>query len=80
VKNFSPLKAAAFTDAKKTSLRRITATVTIKAFNKEISLKIFNINDKKQYRASSSESPYVFLLPQWKAKRFFLENIDKLKE
>jgi len=80
MRNFSPLKAAAFTDDKKTSLNRATATITIKAFNKEINLKIFNINDKKQYRASSSESPYVFTLPQWRAKKFFLENIEKLKE
>jgi hypothetical protein len=80
ISNFSPLKAASFTDDKKKSLSRATAVITLKAFSKEISLNIYDMDDKKQYRATSSESPYVFTLSRWRAQKFFFENIEKLKE
>ncbi|HOO71908.1 MAG TPA: DUF4340 domain-containing protein [Spirochaetota bacterium] len=74
-----PLKAAGFPDMKKEKLGRPSTVVTINAFNAETELRIYDNNADKKYVASSSASPYVFTLDEWKARKFFIDSLESFK-
>ena len=74
-----PLKATAFPDMKKDKLGRASTVVTVNAFNAETELCIYDKNTDKKYVASSSASPYVFTLDEWKARKFFIDSLESFK-
>ena len=76
------LTAVSFSTIEKNILTNPTCSIKIKSENKEIELNIFQMDKDKDKRfiATSSESPYVFTLDEWRVKKFFLENIEGLKE
>ncbi len=74
----NPLRASSFPDLEKDKLknRLPLAVVRIKAFSKEITLSILYKNSEDRYVSISSESPYVFTVDEWMAKKFFINSID----
>jgi hypothetical protein len=81
VNSFNPLKAVAFPDHNKNSLRNPTATVKLKAYNKDILLSIFGKSKDKEYHylCTSSESPFVFTMTKWDVEKYFV-TIGDLKK
>ncbi len=77
---FSPLRASAFPETEKSSLSKPAGSLKIKAFNREITVSFHEQDKDKKYMATSSESPYVFTLDEWRVKKYLLENIEGLKE
>ena len=77
LKVFSPLTATGFSVVTKESLRAPVATVVVKTARKEITLTLFE--KEKEFLAVSSESPYVFTVSEWTARKFMVENIDNFK-
>ena len=78
--NFDPLRASAFPDMQAQTLGRARTAVKIKAFGKDMDLKIYTKNKDDKYIATASESPYVFTIDEWKAKKFFITGLDALKK
>lgn len=77
----NPLKAIDFPVIDKSSLKNPVCEIKIYAEKKEIFLKIFEKEkDKNHYPAISSESPYVFLMDEWKTKKLFIDKIEDLKD
>lgn len=52
----------------------------VKAFNKDITVKIFRQQKDKKYPAISSESPYVFTMDEWHVKKYFIENLKDFRD
>ncbi len=77
---FSPLRASSFPETQKSSLGKALGSLKIKAFNKMISVDFFKQQKDKKYFATSSESPFVFTLDEWRVKKYLIENIEGLKE
>lgn len=81
VNSFNPLKADGFTSLNKDSLKSPRCVVTVKAYQKNITLSIFGTESGKEdrYLCTSSESPYVFALKKWSVERYFkkLEDFKK---
>lgn len=75
-----PLRAAGFSEIDRKALGPVQAVVKVKAFDKDMEVSIYYKKDEKNYLAVSSESPYVFTLEEWKAKKFFLKGLDTLKK
>lgn len=76
--SFSPIKADSFSDLKKKDMQGLLCSVKTKLFNKDIDIKIHK-KDGDIYLCSSSESPYVFKLSDWNAKKYF-KNIADFKQ
>ncbi|MDY6970204.1 MAG: DUF4340 domain-containing protein [Spirochaetota bacterium] len=68
------IRANSFPNIDIKTLRKPESIVSIKALGRSIDLKLFHKgkekDDEKMYICSSSESPYVFTLSEWKAKKF----------
>jgi len=77
---FSPLRASAYPDIKKESLKRPVLSVKIKALGRDISVDIHNKDRDNNYTVVSSESPYVFTLPESRIKKIMIKDIEGLKE
>lgn len=77
---FNPMRATKFLDVKKETLGAPLSTVKLTAYGKEVLLTVFGKKEGSDYTATSSESPYVFTLSEWQAKRFFLVNLDEFKK
>lgn len=75
-----PLRAAGYPDVDQKALGPVKAVVKIKAFDKDMEVKIYSKKSDKNYLATASESPYVFTLDEWKAKKFFLEGLNDFKK
>ncbi len=80
ISGFNPLRASDYPKIEKKSLTKPLCTVKLKAYEKEIVLNIFKKGDGEKYISTSSEGPYVFTLDRWRVKKFFIENIEELKE
>ncbi len=78
--SLDPLRAGSYPDIKKETLRGPLATVIVKAFNKDITVKIFRQQKDKKYPAISSESPYVFTMDEWHVKKYFIENLKDFRD
>ncbi len=78
--SLNPLRASSFPPLEKKRLGPPLAAVTLKAFNRDIDVKIFRQQKDKKYLALSSESPYVFTIDEWRAKKYFIENLKDLKD
>lgn len=74
---FNPLKASGFAAVDRETMKRPAAVMTIKAYNKDIILTVFDKKEDNRYLATSSESPYVFYLDEWKIKKYFIENLKE---
>lgn len=83
VGSFNPVRAESFPEMEKKKLRGgAQATLTVTAYKKDIVFEIFSMEqdkNKKRYLCTSSESPYVFTLSEWKAKKYF-NTIEDLKK
>lgn len=77
---FSPLVAADFPRVEKKTLSNPQGSVRFRAFDRDVSVDIYGKGKDNKYTAASSESPYVFTLDEWRAKKFLLENIESLKD
>jgi len=75
--SLDPLRVSSFQDIPKEALTRRVCTVRIKAYQKEITLAIYEKDNK--FIGTTSEQPYVFALENWVAEKFFITGIDKLK-
>jgi len=78
--SLDPLKASSFPAIEEKGLGAPLAAVTLKAFKRDIEVKIFRQQKDKKYPALSSESPYVFTIDEWRAKKYFIENLKDLKD
>lgn len=76
--SFNPLTALAFVDMKKDLAGPPSGQVVIKAFNKEITVTVHGKKDR-DYLVTTSESPFVFTLDEWRAKRYFITSLDEFK-
>ncbi|MDR3237200.1 MAG: DUF4340 domain-containing protein [Spirochaetia bacterium] len=59
------------------------AEITVKsksAAELVLTLKRYGAADKNEYVVASSDSKYQFIIEEWKAKKFFIENISEYKE
>ncbi len=80
VNALNPLRASSYSDVKKDTLRMPRVLVKVKAFGRDIDLKIFRQQKDKKYLATSSESPWVFTLDEWRAKKYFIENLNDFRD
>jgi len=81
ISSFNPLRADNYPDLKKDKLKRSLASIKLKTMSKEITLNIhYQDKKEKKYIATCSESPYVFTLSEWMAKKFFVKKIKDLKD
>jgi len=76
--SFNLLSASGYPDLDVKSMKRPMSTVRIRACDRDIVLNIFKKKDNK-YISSSSESPYVFTMDEWKVKKLFIENLEDYK-
>lgn len=77
LKVFDPLTAQGFAEVARETLKNPIASAVLKTSKKEVTLQLFK--EKDEYYAVSSESPYVFTVSEWTAKKFMVEKIDALK-
>ncbi len=71
---FDPLRGTGFPGVAKDTLKAPLASAVIKSREKEITVGVYKNGD--EYYAVSSESPYVFSINEWTAKKFFIEDIE----
>ena len=76
---FNPLQAADYPAIQKDFLRSPVSRITLTCNDREVVLNIFKKNRENRYLATSSESPYVFTIDEWKARRFFIEGVPDFK-
>ncbi len=75
--SFSSIKAESYSDLKKKDIKELACLIKAKVYDKEILLAIHK-KDKENYLCTSSESPFVFVLREWEAKKFF-KKLDDFK-
>jgi hypothetical protein len=91
VSSFSSMMAAGFVDADPKSLGSRLASVTVKAGEKETLLSLFDYRapegkpgepagQDKKYAITSSGSPYVYLIDEYRAKKYLIENAAQFKD
>ena len=80
ISSFNPVKAESYPNLKKESLKRSLCSLKFQALGKNIELNIHYQDKEKKYIATCSESPYVFTLSEWKAKKYFIKSIKDLKD
>ena len=74
--SFRTIKADKYPELKKESLKKSVCTLKGRAFDKDILLKLHKQDDENNYICTSSESPYVFTLREFYAKKFFKKISD----
>ena len=78
--SFAPLRASGFAAEKPEALGRKTATVSLTLDSGNVTLSIYEHKEEKKYAVVSPQSPYVFLLDEWKAKKYFIENMTEFRD
>ncbi|MCP4130745.1 MAG: DUF4340 domain-containing protein [bacterium] len=78
--SFSPVKAAGYPEMEKKDLKNPLTEITVKAYDRDVTLFIYKQNADKDYIAVSSESPYVFTLREGDVEKYIIDNIEKFKE
>lgn len=79
VKAFASVKADSYSDMKKQDMKGVICSVKSRVQDKDIEHKIYKEDSDGKYFCTSTESPYVFMLADWKAKKF-LKTIADFKE
>jgi len=78
--NFNPLKTTKYSELKKDNFGNPVCRIKVKSYEKEVSLSLVFKDKDNNYISTSSENPYVFIIDEWKAKKFLIKNIDGFKE
>jgi hypothetical protein len=68
---FSSIRADSYPDIEKKNIQGMVCRVRGKVYGKEIELVINSNKDKENYYCTSSESPYIFILRDYEAKKYF---------
>ncbi|MBN1534818.1 MAG: DUF4340 domain-containing protein [Spirochaetes bacterium] len=74
---FDPLRATGFSEVPKTFLSSPLASARVKAKDGEVTVSLFKKGE--EYLAVSSEQPYVFIVNEWTAKKFFIEDVESFR-
>ena len=64
----------------KTRLKNLLSTVIITENGRNIVLSLYQVNADKRYPVTSSDSPYVFLVDEWKIKKLLIDKTDEYIE
>jgi len=75
-----PLKASGFAAPDAKVAGAPVSTVKITAGGKNIDVAIYGKDKDNRHLAKSSESPYVFTMDEWKAKKFFIDSLDGFRK
>lgn len=79
IKSFCSVKADSYSDKKKGIMKGFICAVKSRVHDKDIEHKIHKEDSDGKYFCTSTESPYVFMISEWKAKNFF-KTIEDFKE
>jgi hypothetical protein len=91
VSSFSSMMAAGFLEADPKSLGKSLASVTVRVPGKETVLSLFDyrapeakkgetLGQDKKYAITSSGSPYVYLIDEYRIKKYLIENTAQFRD
>lgn len=77
--SFERVRADGFSSLKKEDLKKVKGSIRVKAYDREITLDIFDKDAYGDYLCSSSESPYVFTIKEWQVNNLLKGSKDLKK-